>query len=308
MARGPYLSSILVELWRKGKYLMMSSWYILSIVALLFMGTQRFFYKVSAEKNCNTAWTTFSFMATVTLVSSLLFIISGASVSNLGFLLFISFLNSSAFVIGTYTHIEALKHIPVSAAYPIIRLNTVIVVVFSILFFNDHLSFFQVIGIVMAMAVITILTRQIDIHDPSYRNTRRGLVLVFISLFCGSIATISSKFAAMYTNKMGFMAISYLIGTLLSFGLAKNVTTKDASANHTQALIIGFIMGLINVIGFYAFLRALAIGPLSIIVSITGMHFVIAILLSALIYKEKLTTQRVVGITLTILAIIFLRL
>jgi len=67
-------------------------------------------------------------------------------------------------------------------------------------------------------------------------------------------------------------------------------------------------MGLINFAGFYSFLKALSLGPLSIIISITGMHFVIAIILSVLIYKENLTLLRILGILLTIISIIFLRL
>ena len=287
---------------------MEANWYVLSLISLLFMGTQRFLYKVSAEKKCNAAWTTFSFMATVSILSWILFFLFDQSVQDVKFLLFIAFLNSSTFAFGTITHIEALKHIAVSVAYPIIRLNVVVVVIFSILFFNDQPSFYQVIGIISAMAVIAILTMHTDSQKLSYTNTRRGYILVFISFLCGSVASISSKFAAMYTNKIGFMATSYLIGTLFSFGLAKNLETGQENPKHRDALIIGVAMGLINFVGFYAFLKALAIGPLSIIVSIAGMHFVIAILLSALIYKEKLAPLRVVGIALSIVAIFLLRL
>ena len=66
-------------------------------------------------------------------------------------------------------------------------------------------------------------------------------------------------------------------------------------------------MGLLNFVGFYAFLSALAIGPLSIIVSIMGLHFVIPIILSTIIYSEKLTLIRIFGILLTIASVIFLR-
>jgi uncharacterized membrane protein len=104
------------------------------------------------------------------------------------------------------------------------------------------------------------------------------------------------------------MAVSYLLGTLFSFGLTKRKNHKHANPNYREALFIGCVMGLINFVGFYSFLKALSLGPLSIIVAITGLHFVIAILLSVLIYREALTPSRVVGILLTIIAVIFLRL
>lgn len=286
----------------------MSTWYVFAILALILLGFQRFLYKVSAERKCNTAWTTFSFMATVAILSSILFIVRGESVSDITFLIFIALINSGAFLVATITHIEALKYIPTGVAYPIIRLNAVIVVIFSILFFKDRLSLFQGIGIVLALAVIVILTLDINDRNAPQKNIRRGLLFVIIALFGGAAAAISSKFAAGNTNKMAFIAVSYISSTLFSFGLRKKLKTEETHKMHRDALAIGVIMGLINLGGYYSFLMALATGPLSIVASITGMHFVISIILSALIYKEKLTHLRFLGIFLTIISIILLRL
>ena len=286
----------------------MFDWYAFALIALVLLGIQRFLYKVSAEKGCNTAWTTFSFMATVALLSSLLFIVLKEPVINIQFLLFIALLNSGAFLVATVTNIEALKHLPAGVVYPMIRLNVVLVVIFSIVFFKDHLSVFQAGGIILAVAVIVILARPLTDTKTSYRSTKRGFVFVFISLVSGSIASISSKFAATNTNKLAFIAVSYLVATLLSLGLREKLQTEETNTNIKEALIIGSVMGIINLAGFYAFLKALSMGPLSIIASIVGMHFVIAITLSALIYKERLIPSRILGISLTIISIILLRL
>jgi drug/metabolite transporter (DMT)-like permease len=285
----------------------MGNWYVFAIFALILLGFQRFLYKVSAERKCNTAWTTFSFMATVAILSSTLFLLLGESVSDITFLIFIALVNSGAFLVATITHIEALKHIPTSVAYPIIRLNAVVVVIFSIFYFKDRLSLYQGIGIVLALAVIVILAVGINDNNAPQKNIKRGFIFVLIALFGGAAAAISSKFAASYTNKMAFIAVSYIASTLFSLGLRKKLETEEARKTHKDALIIGVIMGLINLAGYYSFLKALSTGPLSIIASITGMHFMISIILSALIYKEKLTLLRILGIFLTVLSIILLR-
>jgi drug/metabolite transporter (DMT)-like permease len=285
----------------------MDNWYTLAIIALLLMGTQSFLYKVSAERNCNTAWTTFSFMATVALLSSVLFFLGSEPVPNIAFTFLVGILNSSAFLVATMTHIEALKRLPSSIVYSIIRLNVVVVVLFSIFYFQDRPTFNQIAGILLAVFVILILTRQSEAEEPSAGQTKRGLVLVFVSLFCGSIASISSKFAAMHANPMTFMAISYLFSTLFSIGLRNRLQPEPVQANYKEALAIGFSMGLINFAGYYTFLKALSMGPLSIVIAIIGLHFVIAILLSVMIYKEKLTPLTIAGISLTILSVILLR-
>lgn len=284
----------------------MVGWYVFAILALILLGFQRFLYKVSAERKCNTSWTTFSFMATVAIMSSTLFFVLGEPVSDAKFLLFIALVNSGAFVIATISHIEALKHVPSCVAYPIIRLNAVLVVIFSILFFNDRLSLYQGLGIALALAVIVILALGVDDQNAPQKNIRRGSLFVLISILGGAGAAISSKYAAGY-NKMAFIAISYIASTLFSFGLREKLQTKEAHKTHKDALIIGAVMGLFNLAGYYSFLKALSTGPLSIIASITGMHFVISIILSALIYNEKLTLLRILGIFLTVLSIISLR-
>ena len=73
------------------------------------------------------------------------------------------------------------------------------------------------------------------------------------------------------------------------------------------SLLIGLLMGVTNFVGFYAFLAALAKGPLSIVVSITGMYFVMAVVLSALVYKERLDPPRIVAIVLALIAVLLLR-
>jgi len=285
----------------------MTNWYVLSIVALVLMGVQRFLYKVSAERECNTVWTTFSFMATVTILSAGSFLALKESVSDARMLLLTAGINSASFVLGTITHIEALKYVPSSVVYPIIRLNMVVVVLFSILFLHDRVSLHQVLGILLAIAVIVILTRDAEELKGAMRSVRKGLFLVFVSLVSGSVASISSKFAAVYSNKLGFMALSYFLGTVFSAALIRKSGKEGSGGSRIDAIRIGLLMGLINFVGFYTFLAALSVGPLSIIVSITGMHFVIAVLLSVIVYKEKLSGMRIVGMGLAIVSILFLR-
>ena len=88
--------------------------------------------------------------------------------------------------------------------------------------------------------------------------------------------------------------------------MRNKLQTEPVQAKYREALAIGLSMGLINFAGYYAFLKALSIGPLSIVIAIIGLHFVIAILLSVMIYKEKLTPPIIAGISLTILSVILL--
>jgi len=287
---------------------MSETWYFFALGALVLMGVQRFLYKVSAERKCNTAWTTFAFMGTVAVLSAAIFLFSGADEPNFTFLLLVSVVNSLSFLLATVTHIEALKAIPTSVAYPIIRLNVVPVVIFSVAYFKDRLSGFQLAGIAMAVAVMLVLTKEAEGDKSRYHNTRRGILLASLSLVGGAVASISSKFAAMYDNPLAYMALSYLLSTLFSFGLRRRFEQQGVSRDLRPALMIGLAMGLINFAGYYLFLKALALGPLSIVISLTGMHFVIPIVLSVLFYGERLHVLRMLAVVMTIVSILLLRL
>jgi drug/metabolite transporter (DMT)-like permease len=245
-------------------------------------------------------------MATVTVLSAMFFIFLKESVSDVPMLIATALLNSTSFVLGTVTHIEALKHVPASVVYPILRLNMVVVVLFGVFVLDDRVSPPQVVGILLAITVILIMTRDADRSEGYAGNMRRGLFLLFASLVCGSVASISSRFAAVYSGKLGFMALSYFLGTLFSTGLIRKAGKEDRKARR-EAMIIGVLMGVINFAGFYAFLSALSVGPLSIVVSITGMYFAIAVVLAVIVYKEKLSARRMLGIALTIASVLFLR-
>jgi drug/metabolite transporter (DMT)-like permease len=286
----------------------MDSWYSLAIVASVLMGAQRFLYKVAAERGCSTFLTTFSFMATVAVLSCSAVVAFKVPATNARYLVLIALLNSSSFLLGTVSHIEALRHVPATLAYPIIRLNIVIVVLFSIFFFEDPLSVPQGLGIICAIAVIIILSRELQEKRALREAPKRGTGTLCVALLCGAIASISSKFAALYTNELTFMALTYILSALFSLAIKDKLQAKQPGVMTRDALIIGVGMGLINFVGYHTFLIALARGPLSIIAAITGMHFVIAIVLSAVIYRESLTGPRLAGIVLAALSVLLMRL
>lgn len=285
----------------------MISWYYSALLALLLMGIQRFFYKVAAERKYPTEWVTFSFMATVTLLSAGAYFFQQRYELNIGTLFTIAAINSLSFLVATVSHMEALKYIPANIAYSIIRLNVVLVAVFSIVYFKEQISLLQCLGLVTAITAMVLLTTQMGTDMQKTKHKRRGVVFIFLALLGGAAASISSKFAAMHADKLAFMALSYLMGMIGSLGIKRALSYEKAVTNRSCALGLGVLMGGFNFAGFFAFLYALEHGPLSLIASIVGMHFVIAIVLSALLYHEKIKPVGFIGILLTVLSIILIR-
>ncbi|MRR58368.1 MAG: EamA family transporter [Deltaproteobacteria bacterium] len=286
----------------------MTGWFPFALAALLLMGMQRFFYKVAAERSCDTAVTTLSFMATVTVISAVVFFLRDASLPDLSFLLLVGLANSLAFLLATVTHIEALKKLPARIAYPLIRLDAVLVVVISFLFFQEQVSGRQEIGIALALAAVLLIARERAGSGDAVRKSAAGFLFVAAAILAGAAAAISSRFAALGTDKIAFMAVSYGLSTLFVAGFGERGRRQEkAVAGSRESLSIGFLMGILNVVGYYAYLEALSRGPLSLVTVITSMHFVIAVVLSIFIYHERPTLLGISGIVLTVVSLVLLR-
>ncbi|MFW5931962.1 MAG: EamA family transporter [Desulfohalobiaceae bacterium] len=284
----------------------MPSWYLFSLLALLLIGSQRFLYKVAAARDCSTFRTTFAFMATVALLAAAAFAWLRPEVPSWGFLAFISLLNSLTFASATLCHIQALKYVPASVAYPLIRMNIVLVVLFGVLFLQESLSWSQVLGLVFSLAAVWALSldRSTDFRAGMQA---KGLTLVGLALIAGGLSAISSKYAAVHTDIWAFIALSYILSTLLTLILAPNMFSGVKAGKGSLDLGIGLAMGILNLAGFYMFLRALAMGPLSIVAVVNGMHFLVPVVLAAIWFKERLGLTRLLGLLMALAALYFLR-
>jgi drug/metabolite transporter (DMT)-like permease len=287
----------------------MHEWYPYALVALVLMGAQRFLYKVSAAKGCSTPLTTFSFMGTVALLSGILYAVSPVSVDNPSWLAAIALANSAAFFTATMAHIQALKSVPSAVAYPVIRMNIVLVILFSVTFLGETLSPGQWVGLALAVPAVLVLAGMPAAGSPQGRARPggTGLGLVLLATGAGAAASITCKFAAVSTSSLAFIGLSYLFSTLLSLAFASRMFSPEPGGRKAAAGAVGACMGILNLAGFYAFLQALAVGPLSVIASIMGMHFVVAVLLARAIYKEPLTREGLLGLVLTAASLVLLR-
>lgn len=288
------------------KQITMKEYLIYTLIALFAFGIQTFLYKVSAARRCNSALTTRAFMITVAVLSGVFFFYSGTKENRIWILIIFAVINSVFFLITTITRMEALKNIPTSVSYPIIRASTIFVVLFSLIYFREKLSFYQITGIVLSIAVVFILSKREK--KDKILNFKRGIYLTIIAMITSALTTIAQKFAALSVNKLAYITLSYIINIGISSALIKSFKKKETEKTKRDAKIIGFFIGIFNFIGFFSILKAYSQGPLAITAPLHDMNFVIAIILAGIIYKEKVTLRRVVGIVLSVVSVVLLSL
>lgn len=279
----------------------------MTLLSLFFLGAQRFLYKVAAEKGYSTTLTTMVFVSSVSLMSAVLLVFQRSAIVQPLFFIALSIVNGASFGAATIASIEALKRLPSNAALPLIRLNTALVVLFSIVYFGERLSVLQIAGIILAIGVIFLLMG-FNGTESTVQGNLKGWLFAFIAFIAGAVAAISSKLASQIVEPLAFMALSYGVGTVMIVLLKNYLPQPSAHRSVRSSIALGFAMGVLNFVGFYAFMKALAQGPLSLVAPITGMHFVVAIVISAFVYREKLTAIRALGIALTVVSVVLMRL
>lgn len=285
----------------------MESWFFFCLIAFFLIGVQRFLYKAVANKGIDPDVVTFYFMIGVFVMASIWFFINPEPINNLLLLILLSLGNSLSFLTATVSHIRALRHIKASIAYPLIRLNIILVVLFSIFVLNEHIKISQSLGIATALLCMFLLAKEQGKEkrkESGKENPYKGVVFILIAMICGATSSITSKLAAEKVGLISFILVSYGIASICLFLTNHKKIYKNTKKD---TLGLGFFMSVLNFGGFYFYLKSLKVGPLAIISSINGLHFIVAVVLSVLIYKEKVSITNLISILLAILSIVLLK-
>jgi uncharacterized membrane protein len=137
-------------------------WFILALISFFLYGIQGFLVKIAAEKKCNSFIVTFSFMFVVTLMSLSILISKRTSLTDLSpYLLFLAIVNGSLYSLDTIGKLESLKGIQASIVFPFVRMSTIMVVVWALLFAGESLSLKSLAGISFSLVAIYLLESEV---------------------------------------------------------------------------------------------------------------------------------------------------
>ncbi len=158
----------------------MINWLSLALFSTLFFGIQNFLFQVAAKRKCNSAWVTFSFMLTTTILAAIAFFFQEATVNKIGILAFVVIGNSIAFFASVIARIESLKCIDSAVAQPIFRSSTAVTAIGGVMLFSERLTFGNIIGIILVIALVLLLAQ--GNGKVLHRHVRRGIFLALISM------------------------------------------------------------------------------------------------------------------------------
>lgn len=274
-----------------------------ALLSLLFAGVNDVVFKRYARKARSRGMYVFGMGVVWTVLQALSFVALGVAPSfDQGTLAF----GLAAGVLLTLSNIlliESLGHVDVSLGSTIYRLNTIGVVVLSVLFLDESLGPVKSLGILLGIIAVMLLYQR---QDPA----RQGA----LSLFFG-IAILASVLRAGYgvTTRAGILqhadpqtmllviAPSWILGGLAYAWLRERrvrLTTKKAVYSAISGVLVFLIAGFL--------MLAVAYGEATTVIPIANLSFVIALAIAVAWGMEHLTGKKVLAVACAAASIVLL--
>jgi drug/metabolite transporter (DMT)-like permease len=199
----------------------------------------------------------------------------------------------------------------VSVASVATKMSLVIPVLLSVVLYREHLSFFEVMGIVLALVAVYLVSGK----GKGIHVDRKHLILpILVFLGSGVIDASIKYFEEEHLTDQEIPIFSSMVFgcAALSGFIFIGVTSKNNRLKINLKNILGGIaLGIPNYFSIFFLIRALRTNPLSSAAVFTLNNVAIVMLstlVGILLFKERLTPKNWAGVALAVLSIILVAL
>ena len=201
--------------------------------------------------------------------------------------------------------LESLTHIDASLGSTLYRLNTVGVVVLSVLFLHETLGWLALAGVTLGIAAVFLLYRRDGRGEATGGRFALFFGLAVLASLCRATYGVVSKAGlaqgAALQSMLVIAAVCWIVGGA-GYALLREKRLKITGKKAAYSLLSGVLVFLI--VNFL--LLAIDHGQASIAIPIANMSFVVALLLSVGLGMERLTGRKLMAVGLSVAALLLL--
>jgi drug/metabolite transporter (DMT)-like permease len=180
-----------------------------------------------------------------------------------------------------------------------------VVVILSLIFFGESLSFVQIISIIVIL--IGVVFSSLNLKELKNKKVfeNRGILLAILVMFGWGIGF---TFIKIPIKQIGWFWPSYIIDLsgfifLLLASIGKLKTLKAIPRN---GFLLSIFDGFLQNVGGFSYSFALSMGAAAIVAPIAGAYPTLFVFLSRFVFKDRLTKQQGFGIVVTLVGIVLL--
>lgn len=281
----------------------MEIWIIYWLIGAIFVGIVNFYWKIIATKKLNRNRIFTYSMFSMTLVS-ILFLIFNYNYTHVAFLIIIiSIIRVMAGLEKQIFTVESLKYIESSLFFPIHKITHIFLAFLVwIFFFQEYLSLTELSAILLWVVVVLLLS------DKKSRNKQIDYKKWFLFLIISNLFLLVASSINKYIAYINFDIWTYMFITSLSGALYLCLTKKDVfdtvdKATKIKEMQMWFSRWLFSYIWFFLVVYALQDWPFVLVQVLVVLSIFIPIILSVIIFKEKLNFKKILAFILLIVVI-----
>jgi drug/metabolite transporter (DMT)-like permease len=275
-------------------------WFELALVSMASYGLLDFMFKVAAEKHFDFSVLSVYYYASAGLLSFLVFVASPEPIPDFAALAFVAIVQVSFYLLANVLKLEALRFVGGYVAFPIFYASGIVVALLAVALLGEQLTAFKAAGIALTVFALALLLEKKRAFKPG-----RGVAYSFGAMLSLAAAAFVVVVASKQFSIPMLMAVSYFFAIVPAFML-ETYLHKRHTGSRIGAVRLGVALGIVNVIAFYSFLSALRQGPASVITPIVSLALIVAVLLSMLVFGERLGWRKWLGVLLAAASIAIL--
>ena len=182
--------------------------------------------------------------------------------------------------------------------------SSIFILIMGYLIFEEILTIFQFVGFIFGIFVFILLFDKTD-KPKSKANLKKGIYFLFLTIIIFTIENLLNKIGSMINFEiyLFYFLLGVFLSNLLEIIYKKNLFNKKDYNKKLFLCILAY--GICSVSLNYFFLKALTIHSFAIVYKIFSFEIFIPIILSIIIYKEKITLRKIIAFVLTIISIWF---
>ena len=213
--------------------------------------------------------------------------------------------SGALYIVGGIARSDALAYIHSALYFPLYKvIGTTVVLIVGIFYFGDHLTWIQIVGLVLVLLVPILLIDKVE--TLRQKDLMRGIWLTVTSAILISISALGGKVVTTLGSSIYvFLIINYFVSAVgqSSVYVSKSRDTSLIRVQKKEIIIVAFLLGIFQYLGFMTLLVAYKTGEVSLVYAINSTYIVIPILLSIWFYREHWNIRKACAIGLSVVSV-----
>lgn len=281
----------------------MTSWMFYAVFGMLQSGLLMALFKVPAAKQINKySLSSWAYLFAMFIAG---YVLRGYIVFDIKAIIF-AFVWGTSFAILSITQMHVLHKHDTSGVFPFTSLaSNVFVVIGGVFFLHNSISLLQWVAITLSIFLF------IGAHWGSKKSfiieiLPSFMFIALLSTFNKFVQNAGANHVEVNNFIFWQLVFTFVSSLVMLFFVKKQISFN--SLVHRHLIGWAFLIGVLQFGTTYAIVKALSLGPISLVFIVLGLYTFFTTVFASILFKERITTKKIIFIILSFLIVLLIKL